>query len=213
MKNTANPKSTYVQKRQAATPRRYVFTDSLLGVFCFGGVQMLTEKELKRQLVYDAKTGIFIWKVTLTGFVKKGDIAGHLNKQGYIRIGINNQRYLGHRLAWFYVYGYFPENQIDHKDQVKHHNWISNLREVNQQCNTRNSGNWTSNTSGVKGVSFEKKGGYWTSYISLNEKSYNLYRGHCFAEAVAHRLAAEQCLDWANCESSSPAFKYMKHKP
>ena len=30
-----------------------------------------------------------------------------------------------------------------------------------------------------------------------------------FIEAVAHRLAAEQCLDWINCEKS-PAFKFIK---
>lgn len=31
-----------------------------------------------------------------------------------------------------------------------------------------------------------------------------------FTEAVAHRLAAEQCLDWDGCDSTSPAYLYMK---
>ena len=31
-----------------------------------------------------------------------------------------------------------------------------------------------------------------------------------FIEAVAHRLAAEQYLDWPNCNSTTPAYLHMQ---
>ncbi len=32
-----------------------------------------------------------------------------------------------------------------------------------------------------------------------------------FDNAVLARLAAEQCLGWAGCDNSSPAYKYAKN--
>ena len=32
-----------------------------------------------------------------------------------------------------------------------------------------------------------------------------------FTEAVAHRLSSEQCLNWSNCDSFSPAFKHIQN--
>lgn len=29
-------------------------------------------------------------------------------------------------------------------------------------------------------------------------------------EAVCHRLAAEQCVNWPGCDSSSPAYQYVQ---
>lgn len=31
-----------------------------------------------------------------------------------------------------------------------------------------------------------------------------------FGEAVAYRLAVEQCLGWENCDSSSPAYQHIQ---
>ena len=72
--------------------------------------QKLTQEELKRLLNYDPKTGIFVWKIYRNYNAKIGDIAGNTNATtGYINIKINNKSYSAHRLAWLYVYGYFPD--------------------------------------------------------------------------------------------------------
>jgi len=170
---------------------------------------MITQSKLKDLLHYDPLTGIFLW-VQARQRINVGDVAGSTRKDGYIQISIDNKLYLAHRLAWLYTYGYLPENFLDHKDRIRRHNWIDNLREVGQQCNVRNTGLRSDNTSGVKGTYFYKPTQKWSAHIKENGKNYNLGYFTDFTEAVATRLAAEQCLNWSNCDSSSPAYQYMQ---
>ena len=173
----------------------------------------LTQKEVRRILYYDKTTGIFTWKVNpgKGNYRRKkaGDIAGYRANSGYVMIGINGKHYKASRLAFLYVKGYFPENKVDHKDQVKHHDWWDNLREVSTTCNARNTGNRSTSKSGVKGVSFHKATGKWYANIMVNGKTRNLGYHSSIMEAACHRLAAEQCVDWAGCDSNSPAYQYV----
>lgn len=168
----------------------------------------LTYEELHRQLMYNPWTGLFYRKVK-AGNQKSETVVG-TKKDGYIQIGIDYSNYYAQRLAWFYVYGYMPENMIDHKDRIKHHNWISNLREASNQCNIRNTGNRKDNTSGVKGVFWNSQKGKWTPVICINQKRKHLGFYDDFDEAVCTRLAGEQCVNWAGCDSCSPAYLYVK---
>lgn len=174
---------------------------------------MITQEELKRIINYDPDTGAFIWNVNRGSRAQAGNIVkGSLHDpKGYLTIRLNGKSYYIHRLAWLYVYGYFPENQIDHINRNPSDNRIKNLREVSCQCNVRNCGNHRDNKSGVKGVVWDKRLKKWCSYINVNRKK--IYLG-LFLEkndAVLMRLAAEQCLDWAGCDSSSPAYQYAKN--
>ena len=173
-------------------------------------MEKLTHKELTKQLDYNPLTGIFTRRNSNTNSIKIGDIAGSKRKDGYVRILLHNKPYYAQRLAWFYYYGYMPENYIDHIDRITHHNWISNLREITQICNSRNTGNPKNNTSGVKGVSLCKANKKWHSRIIINKKTKHLGYFKDFSEAVCNRLAAEQCLDWENCDSCSPAYQYVR---
>ena len=173
-------------------------------------MELIIHKELKRQLSYNALTGIFKWKVSTNNAITIGDIAGHAEDSGYISITVNGVFYFAHRLAWFYYYGYWPENQIDHRDRIRYHNWILNLREVSNQCNQRNRGNSKNNTSGVKGVSWSKEKEKWISYVYLNSNYKNLGYYKEFDNAVCARLAGEQCVNWAGCDSESPAYLYVR---
>jgi len=168
---------------------------------------MLSYEELHRQLEYTPFTGDFTWKIDKPG-VTKGSIAGCTNREGYITIRINGTSYLAHRLAWFYVYGYMPENDLDHKKRVPTDNRIRMIREISPQCSLRNRGTGKNNTSGVKGVCPDKD--RWRATITINTKSHYLGVHLDFDEAVCHRLAAEQCLDWSDCDISSPAYLYVQ---
>jgi len=57
---------------------------------------------------------------------------------------------------------------------------------------------------------YSATGGKWKAQISVNGQHISLGRFRCFTEAVAHRLAAEQAVDWAGCDSCSSAYQYMK---
>ena len=132
---------------------------------------LITHKELLRILDYNSWTGLFRWKVNRTNGARVGDLAGCKDKsRGYIKFclvidGIR-KTYLGHRLAWFYVYGIWPKGLIDHKDTANDHNWINNLREATSQQNNRNKGVTKSNSTGFKGVN-PGKNGKFRSYICL----------------------------------------------
>ncbi len=166
---------------------------------------MITQKELKTILSYDKATGNFRWLITPNRRINIGVIAGSLN-DGRVIIIINKIKYKAHRLAWLFEYGYFPESGIDHIDRDPSNNAIKNLREVSQSCNLRNSGNSTRNSSGVKGVSWSPKEREWR--VRILEAFVGNFKA--FDEAVLYRLAAEQCLNWAGCNSTSPAFLYVR---
>jgi hypothetical protein len=169
----------------------------------------LTQERLKELLHYNPETGIFTRKCN-RGNTKKGDIAGTPNTKGYLRLEICKKPYLNHRLAWLYVYGYFPENEIDHIDRDKTNNKISNLKEASRSCNMRNTKLFITNTSGVKGVAWDKYVGKWAARITVNLKFKGLGSYNNFDNAVCARLAAEQCLNWSGCDSSSSAYKYVQ---
>ena len=79
-----------------------------------------------------------------------------------------------HRLAWFFVYGEWPQKQIDHINGNKSDNRISNLRLATASQNLSNKGITKSNTSGYKGVSFNRTKKKWMASIKVNKKSINL---------------------------------------
>jgi len=172
-------------------------------------MEKLTQERLKEVLLYDFETGIFVRRINVSN-IKSGAIAGSKLKTGYMEVGIDNVSYLQHRLAWLYVHGYFPENQIDHIDRVRDNNRLGNLREVSRSCNSMNSYKRSDNTSGIKGVCWDKGAGLWKSRISLNGLSIYVGRHRCFTEAVAHRLCAEQFCGYTNCDKYSTAFEYMR---
>ena len=172
--------------------------------------QPLTYQKLRDTLNYNPITGIFTWKISGKGINKS--IAGSKNSEDYIIITINKQRYGAHRLAWLYIYGYFPENGIDHKDRIRYHNWISNLREASPQCNMRNRKVGKNNKTGISGVYYDKSTSKWVAFIYINRICKKVGSFTSFEETVCHRLAAEQCVDWNNCLNNSSAYKYVKEK-
>lgn len=171
---------------------------------------MLTHENLIQQLDYDQFTGLLTWKISKYS-VRKGDIAGCKQHEGYIIVQIDGKQYRAHRLAYFHYHGYMPEGEIDHWDQIEDHNWISNLREASPQCQRRNTRTPDNNTTGVKGVYWNKQEQKWKASIGLNSKIKHLGYYFDFDDAVCARLAGEQCLNWSGCDSNSPAYLYVKN--
>lgn len=164
---------------------------------------MITQEELKEVLHYNPNTGVFKRRA-VQGDNKsaKKSTTGYVTNDGYLVMWVKNAQYLSHRLAWLYVYGYLNKNPSDNR--------IKNLREASRQCNSRNTGNWANNTSGVKGVCWRKREKKWVATIVINKNKKHLGYYKDFDNAVCARLAVEQCLDWSDCDSSSPAYKYVQ---
>ena len=84
----------------------------------------LTHEELTRLLDYDPETGVFRWGVD--GRRKAGSIACHKGSSGN-RITVNGNEHKSRRLAWFYVYGEIPRNNLFVKNGNKYDDRIANL--------------------------------------------------------------------------------------
>lgn len=152
---------------------------------------MITQEELQALLHYDADTGVFTWKQTKGPRAVKGDVAG-TDFEGYVRIKINSEKYLAHRLAWLYVYGYFSEDMLDHINQNKSDNRICNLREASRSENLFNKGKTKANTSGVKGASWDKRNKVYLARLSVNNRKIYLGRFKTISEAEAVLTANRQ---------------------
>jgi hypothetical protein len=123
---------------------------------------------LREILNYDPDTGIFIWK---NNFHKSriGKVAGCLSKQGYRYIGISGENNLAHRLAWQYIYGVLPTNNIDHINCNKDDNRINNLRDVTHAQNKQNMiSPLKGNSLGVLGVYYDLRRNRYYAAVKTN---------------------------------------------
>lgn len=151
----------------------------------------ITQSKLKVLLNYDQETGIFTWNVSPNGQVKAGQVAGFLDVKGYLSIGVLGRVYKAHRLAWLYIHGHFPDDQIDHINGFKDDNRIANLRPANNQQNAINRGVRSDNKSGVKGVVWHKRDEKWSVNGKVNGKRIHLGYFDTLEAAAAARADFE----------------------
>lgn len=157
---------------------------------------MITQQELKQLIHYDPETGDFTWKVN-RGKAAPGKLAGHIcfkNTKQYRIIGVNGRIDRAHRLAWLYMTGSWPTDEIDHINGDGTDNRWVNLRQVDRQENCRNMRIHNHNTSGVAGVSWRHQRSSWRAYIMIDNKQKNLGHFTDFFEAVCARKSAENRL-------------------
>ena len=130
--------------------------------------RLLDVDYIRQRLSYDPETGIFRWKTYPKAKKMVGQIAGHVRKTGQIVILLNNKGYLAHRIAWAYVTGKNPQNQIDHINCDPSDNRFENLRECTALENCRNKRIQKNNTSEVKGITrFRNK---WSARVGVDGK-------------------------------------------
>jgi hypothetical protein len=154
---------------------------------------MITQQRLKELFYYDTLTGEFTRRITVGrhGRHKVNDKVGTKQNYGYIVIGVDNRRYMAHRLAWLYIYGTWPDNDIDHINQNKSDNRIANLRVVSRSKNMHNVNLHKHNTSGYKGVSWHKPNKKWRAYIFLDYHQKHLGLFDKIEDAISARRRAE----------------------
>lgn len=153
----------------------------------------LTAERLRELTTYSSETGLFRWRALTSKYshAKIGDVAGWLNGDGYRDIQIDCKTYRAHRLAWLYVHGVWPSDQVDHINRDRTDNRIENLREASNTENQRNASKPYTNTSGHVGVAWHKYTQKWRAYIRHDGKNLHLGLFTELEDAVAARKAGE----------------------
>jgi hypothetical protein len=147
----------------------------------------LTQQRLQEILDYDPETGVFTYKNNYHPS-KNGKAANKRKTNGYECVWVDNKEYRAHRVAWLYVHGEWPENEIDHINRDKSDNRIENLRDVSASTNAYNRHLSPLNQSGYKGVHWEIGRGKWRAAFGRKL----LGRFDDFEDAVIARQQAEK---------------------
>lgn len=146
----------------------------------------LTAERLREAVCYDPESGSF----KQLKHARSGKSPGWKDELGYIHIRVCNKLYLAHRLAWLYVYGQWPRENLDHINGCPSDNRIANLREAPQRLNMRNTVHKWVNSSIKKGVSFDPKRKKYRAYIKVDGKQIHK-RFNTLEEAVQYRATME----------------------
>lgn len=144
-------------------------------------------------LSYSPETGLFTWIGKAARSTRLGAIAGNVNTDGYRRIRVKGKRYCAHRLAWWFVYGEWPNKEIDHINLVKDDNRICNLRLVTRSQNKQNTDAVKGSASPLKGAHWESSRQKWRAVIVIEGKAIFLGRYNTDVEAAAaYAIAAKK---------------------
>lgn len=146
---------------------------------------------LHKKLHYDPETGIFTWRFS-TGGARRGSVAGGVNGEGYWQIWFDGRNHQAHRLAWFYMTGAWPSEEVDHKDGVRDNNRWGNLREASKAQNAQNRKTPITNRSGFIGADLHAASGLWRSQIQVSGRKIHLGTFQTAEEASAAYLAAKR---------------------
>ena len=155
--------------------------------------KFLSHEYLKELLSYDPETGIFTWKVRKAHRIHIGDVAGSLSNRGYYKIIIDGMVFSNHRLAFFYMTGRWPSDQIDHANGDPKDNRWCNLREATKFQNHMNTIKPSANKSGYKGVK-RLENGRFSSCITLYRKRVYLGTFDTIKEAHAAYCGAAKAV-------------------
>ena len=140
----------------------------------------LTQARLKQAYHYDPETGLFTRleapmasRAGLIGMVLGSGKKPNSHRSGTrIAARIDGYNYQAHRLAWLYVHGKWPPDQIDHINGNPADNRIDNLRPANNSQNHANLGPTRLNRSGLKGV--KKHRHRWVARITVGGREKHL---------------------------------------
>ena len=151
----------------------------------------LSAEFVRAALTYEPINGLFRWKRRRDRSKRwnnryAGTIAGQISC-GYRLIELD--RAAGHgayraaRLAWLYMTGEWPSDQIDHINGQRGDDRWENLRAADNAQNNSNRGAQSNNKAGVRGVS--RWGNRWKVRIRVKGTDYKVGAFDTIEEAAA----------------------------
>lgn len=169
----------------------------------------LTAEFIRQILDYDPETGVLTWKprvpdmftdgghsaehtCSLWNSKHAGKKAGKKHKEGYIEIWVNRVPYKAHRLAWVWMTGEWPVEQVDHENLDRSHNKWTNLRDATHGENMRNVRTKEGSTSGHKNVTWSKSHRKWVVRVTFDGERNKVFEA---ADLELAALVASEVID------------------
>lgn len=169
----------------------------------------LTQIQLRGLTQYDPLTGEFIWLNRPLSWFRSvgswkrfnnryaGKIAGGTDWSGYRNCRLDGKPYAVHRLAFLFMAGFLPTEEVDHINGIRNDNRWSNLRCVSSVENSKNRRLNKNSTTGVCGVYWRERHQKYQASIGISvagkRKSTHLgYFNSLEEAALARKLAEEQ---------------------
>ena len=144
----------------------------------------LTAERARELFSYDPVTGELRNRVGRGLRARAAAVAESFRPDGRLSISVDYRRYLVHRLIWLIVHGEWPPADVDHIDNLRNDNRISNLRLATRSENNQNAKLHRSNSSGFHGVSQDKRRGKWSAQVQANGR--RMRRGGFDTPEAAH---------------------------
>lgn len=143
----------------------------------------ITQARLKGLLDYEPGTGHFVWREQRNGAAGRGMRAGREKHNGYRVIVLDQICYREHRLAFLYMTGEFPPEDVDHINGNRNDNRWCNLRPATRAENCQNQARRSNNASGHTGVHRHSQNGTWIAQITVLGRKQHLGSFASVAEA------------------------------
>lgn len=136
---------------------------------------------IQERLTYDPETGVFLWRHSRSRseawnrrYARKqaGSIVcvGGNIKRRVIRISHDGKKIgiYAANVAWIYVTGEWPADEVDHKDTDACNDAWANLRAATSSQNKMNMKARSGTVTGIKGVWFDKRRGTYCGEVCAN---------------------------------------------
>lgn len=151
----------------------------------------VTHTELLTLLNYCPLTGELRWRVNMNSRARAGDIVS-CSSLGYKVVKIYKIMYRVHVLAWLYMTGEWPLQDLDHIDRDRGNNKWANLRLASSSQNHWNASDKSrGNATGFRGV--KEEGKRFSARVNKHGKTYHL--GPFDTAEEAHIAYKKKCLE------------------
>lgn len=155
----------------------------------------LSARFVRSILHYDPETGVFTWRRRADRSARwntryAGTPAGTVSGSTRYRFIEIRRPYPAHRLAWLYMTGRWPEEQIDHVNRDRSDNRFANLTCASNAENARNRGAQSNNrSSGHRNIS-RHFDGRWRVRVRADGRDHHVGCYHSLADAIAAQRRA-----------------------
>ena len=146
-------------------------------------------QQITKKFRYDPVSGNLFYRSWYRS--GKEQLVKSLDADGYLSVTLNRRRQRAHRVCYMIFHQQILGDKIvDHLDQDKKNNRISNLRLTTRAVNNQNLAKRKTNTSGVVGVYQIPSSGKWRAQIRVNKINKHIGCYNTIEEATAARRFA-----------------------